>query len=204
MRKGSVFVVVFALITCFANISEATMVEWSTVDGGNGHFYEAVVVPEGTNWESSIDWESAKNAAVAAGGYLATITSVEENYFVFSLVSGNDDFYRPSWPNIVNSYLNGPWIGGFQPSGSPEPDGNWQWVTGEAFTYTNWASNEPSNRNGVEDRLQLYAGGTLNDNSKWNDLPPVSLTHGYVVEYIPEPTTFLLLGLGTLALRRRK
>jgi len=195
------------VIASLNGVSKAGPVQWLLADGGNGHFYEAVVVPEGTNWESSIDWESAKNVAVVAGGYLATITSVEENAFVFSLVSGNDDFYRPSWPNIEHSYLNGPWIGGFQPPGSPEPDGNWQWVTGEAFTYTNWASGEPSNWSGPdrpEDRLQLYAGGTLNDNSKWNDLPHVSLTHGYVVEYIPEPTTLLLLGIGSLMLRKKQ
>lgn len=104
------FFLVFALITCTASICKATMVEWSTDDGGNGHFYEVVLV------SGVIDWESANVAAIEAGGYLTTITSADENAFVHNLAVSNPDFWH-------SSGLMGPWLGGFQPEGSPEPDG---------------------------------------------------------------------------------
>ena len=57
--------------------AQAEPVRWS----GNGHRYEVVVVPEG------ITWLDAKAAASARGGYLATLTSAEENRFVWSLIA---------------------------------------------------------------------------------------------------------------------
>lgn len=137
------------LLVVLAGICEATIVEWSTDDGGNGHLYEVVLVSEG------IDWQSAQNAALTAGGYLATITSAAENAFVYSLASSNSSFWTPG-----RGETNlGPWLGGFQPDGSPEPDGNWQWVTGEPFVYTNWDPGEPNNHfhDGYENRLHFLA-----------------------------------------------
>ncbi|MEP7274673.1 MAG: C-type lectin domain-containing protein, partial [Acidobacteriota bacterium] len=65
-------------------------------------------------------WDEAQAAAVARGGYLATILSDAENTFVFNLV--NDPAY---WRDDLPF---GPWIGGYQPPGSPEPAGGWTWV----------------------------------------------------------------------------
>jgi len=197
MRRWYVFVLVFVLIASLGGVCKAVPVEWPVSSGGNGHLYEAVLVPEG------IDWQSATQTAEQSGGWLATITSEAENVFVTSLISGREDeFFQPPYVNPEQHYLNAPWIGGFQPDGSPEPAGNWQWVTGEPFTYTNWAPLEPNNEiYGDEDSLQLYLGGW------WNDLPHSGFQacpHGYIVEYIPEPATLLLLALGTLALRKRK
>jgi hypothetical protein len=33
---------------------------------------------------------------------------------------------------------DGPWIGGYQDSNASEPEGGWNWVTGEPWIYTNW------------------------------------------------------------------
>jgi hypothetical protein len=53
-----------------------------------------------------------------------------------------------------------------------EPDGGWQWVTGEAFSYTNWRLGEPNN-NGDENRIQYFGdqaiAPTLNDGEKGSD-----------------------------------
>ena len=57
--------------------AQAEPVRWS----GNGHHYGVVVVPEG------ITRLDAKAAASARGGYLATLTSAEENRFVWSLIA---------------------------------------------------------------------------------------------------------------------
>ncbi len=53
------------------------------VFSGHGHSYEAVYVPGG------LIWDQANAEAQNRGGYLATITSPEENAFVYNLLSGD-------------------------------------------------------------------------------------------------------------------
>ena len=72
-----------------AATANATLVEWLVSEGGNGHFYEAIAVPEG------ISWTDASEAANLKGGYLVTITSQAENDFVHDLI--NDAMYW-GWP----------------------------------------------------------------------------------------------------------
>ena len=124
-------------------------VQWTVSQGGNGHWYQLV------RQQSSIDWQSARVAAEARGGHLATIGSIGENDVLFQLTRG-----RASW---ANGY--GPWLGGFQTG----PD--WRWVTGEPWTWTNWCPGEPNNdscSNLAEDALQLGCGS-----ARWNDFPSI-------------------------------
>lgn len=107
-----------------------SVVEWEVADGGNGHSYQAVCVPGG------ITWHEANRQAMAAGGHLVTITSKAENDFVFQLV--NKHIYWDRVPGWTTSTL-GPWIGGVQAKGGREPDGGWQWVTGEPFDFASWS-----------------------------------------------------------------
>ncbi|MDO9106739.1 MAG: cadherin domain-containing protein, partial [Methylovulum sp.] len=140
-------------------------VQWQVSNGGNGHFYRAISVPEG------VTWDAAKLAAEAAGGHLATITSADESAFIHGLTGSYPDY---SW-----------WLGGFQLPNSPEPVGNWQWVTGEDLSYANWSAGEPNNAGG-EDFLQLYS------NSCWNDLPNQAWVPGYILEIENIPYSFTL------------
>ena len=135
---------------------------WSTSQGGNGHFYELL------GDSTSISWTAANDAAIARGGHLATISSGAENSFVAGLGTSN---------------LR--WIGGYQPPGSPEPGGNWSWVTGEPFTYTNWYPGEPNNGVGgfePQNYIVLWeVGSSWVDN---NNLGPGGFaTSKFVVEY---------------------
>ncbi len=147
---------------------------WAVGEGGNGHAYQGVPVGE------VISWTFAERAATLAGGYLATITSQQENDFVFGLIGADP----ACWRTLTADLYMGPWLGGYQPPGAPEPAGGWLWVTGEPFEYTAWLPVEPSGPN--EDRLH-YMGRTGAPEAAWNDQPnehawgPVA----YLVEYDP-------------------
>jgi hypothetical protein len=163
----------------------AEPVQWS----GNGHWYEAVYV------EGGISWTDASDAATAAGGYLATVTSLPEDGFVFGLSVSDPRL----WFNHTD-YTIGPWLGGYQPPGSPEPAGGWSWVTGEPFDYTNWASDQPNDTSGGQDSLIYYGVGNDNPQFLWNDTWGDFLVNGYIVEIIPEPSSLLMLVTGAIGL----
>jgi hypothetical protein len=155
-------------------------VQWTVASGGNGHYYQAIPAPSG------ITWQAASNAAASLGGYLATPTNAAENDIVYSLVSGNDSFW------VLDGGNNGvgPWLGGFLDA-SEGPNGVWQWVTGEAFSYVPWAPGEPNNYL-AEDRIHFLGQGTLK-NKTWNDYADdPNLTGrprplGYMVEWTALP-----------------
>lgn len=174
----------------------ATPIRWATTDGGNGHAYEAV--------RASVTWSEANAAAVAAGGHLATIQSAAENQFVFNLV--DVDIY---WKAFNSGYSWGPWLGGRQRAGSAEPRGGWEWVTGEPFEYTNWRAGEPSNETSAgfqENSLEYFSMPSGKRAPTWNDFydHPSLRLNGYVVEYLPDPSTIVLLAFGQLAFSRRR
>ncbi len=168
----------------------AASVQWPA----NGHWYEAVAVGP-----SGITWTDARAAAEAQGGYLASITSDAENLFVFNLV--NSDAF---WHNSAAGTAVGPWLGGYQPPGSPEPAGNWQWDSGEPFVYSDWAAGQPNNTSGNESYIHFCPGSGSTPAATWNDLPnnPPSgwNVNGYIIETVPEPGTLALLGLAALCL----
>ncbi|MCE9608863.1 MAG: PEP-CTERM sorting domain-containing protein [Chthoniobacter sp.] len=184
----------------------AAPIIWNSGTGHNNHGYEAFLASGG------IDWTTAESNAISLGGHLASITSAAENAFVFSLVSSNSSFWIIESASPGASGI-GPWLGGVQPTGSPEPAGGWQWSDGDTFAYTNWAPFEPSNGQGInprpdENRISFFGKNTL-IGSTWNDYPisPVSpqvKPVAYIVETVPEPSTALLgaLGISTLLLRR--
>ncbi len=118
---------------------------------------------------AGITWHAAKSAAeglidpvTGERGYLATITSAEENNFVTVTLSGEG------------------WLGG----SDNDSEGTWLWVTGpEAGNlidsyYTNYSGGEPNNWGGDEDYLHMFVGGKWNDYKENN-----SRISGYVVEF---------------------
>jgi hypothetical protein len=171
----------------------AVPVQWTTGTGANNHFYEVVALTG--------RWTSAKADAESKGGYLATITSAEENAFVYSIASS-------TLTNFANA-SGWMWLGGYQTSKLNEPAGDWAWVTGETWSYTNWKQSplEPNNAGNIEDYLMMWSDG----NGTWNDLDNNPGINYYVFEQdapastVPEPGTILLLGAGLagMALSRR-
>ena len=169
-----------------------------TMNPANGHYYQAVNVPAG------LTWSAANAAATASGGYLASITSADENAFVYGLFDPNTFFSDPA----LNGNRLGPWFGGFR----LQAQSSFSWTSGEAFAYTNWRSGQPDGAGGGDQFTQFYAGGGLG--STWGDDTNDSATsglanpRGYVVEYstnpVPEPSAFAALGLGAAAMLKRR
>jgi hypothetical protein len=174
-------IIVFSTISLSNAVPTGSPVEWLISEGGNGHYYEVVLVPEG------IDWETAKDAAEQADyfgqqGYLATITSSEEQNFIDDLTS-----------ELTGQ--NGMWIGGYQdPPDTTQPDDNWFWVTGEPWNYTNWSWKAPDDHLGKQQDTLVM---DIDDNC-WEDTARSASYSSYLVEYVPvpEPITLLLGGIG--------
>ncbi|MCB9233481.1 MAG: cadherin-like domain-containing protein [Bacteroidia bacterium] len=144
---------------------------------GTGHFYEFVSSP-------AITWTAANadaNTRTYQGlqGYLATITSSQENAFAAAKLQGIG------------------WIG----ASDAAVEGTWQWVTGpeagttfwiggpggSAVTYANWNTGEPNN-SGNEDYGHMILNPQIGIVGSWNDLPNfvgsgAYTPQGYVVEY---------------------
>lgn len=164
-----------------ASALHAQPVQWIT----NGHYYEVVSSP--------LAWESARSAAesmswLGVPGHLVAVTSLEENLFL---------------TQTFGAKLEGAWLGGFQPVGSPEPGGGWQWITGEAFDYTGWFPGEPNNIG--NENVIIYAHDPQAWGKPWNDTDGSIAQLAYVVEYpVPAPATVLLLAAGTAHAARRR
>jgi hypothetical protein len=136
----------------------AQPVQWTVAEGGNGHWYMGV--------NDFATWSTASSNAQQQGGYLATCTTVEENTFVQAV-------------RDADTTLGGAWIGLVQlPEGS-EPNGGWQWVTGEPLNWTNWTAGQPNNsaNNGAE----ADYGEMCCDSDGWGDW-----ANGQAIPYIIE------------------
>lgn len=106
---------------------------------GDTHYYEVVLVNS-----MNVSWVQAAILAQAEGGYLASLTSAEENAFVFGLV--DDDKYYWAFPDdyTTDSHYRiqiGPFLGGVRVSTTEDSLAGWQWLSGEEWTYANWAQN---------------------------------------------------------------
>ena len=178
----------------FLTSANAAPVQWSTDQGGNGHYYEVILLTE------SISWTNARAAAEAAlfldvQGDLASVASAGENEFIAGL------FTADHWVDNGTNGFMGPWIGGYQPDGV-----NWAWTDGETWGYTAWEHNQPTNQTN-QDYVHYYVYGRSNnpltEPATWNDLASdATNVYGYVIEYapVPVPGALILLSSGLLGL----
>lgn len=102
--------------------------------------------------DESMSWDTGKAYCESIGGNLLTITSPEEQSFVFD--------------NLVSDSSNDVWLG----MSDMDLEGSWHWVTDEVWTYDNWDSGEPDNclsieHYGLMDRITglWYDRASLND-----------------------------------------
>jgi endo-beta-N-acetylglucosaminidase D len=100
-------------------VAGAAPIQWTEAAGGNGNYYEVF------STRASVSWTDAKTSAEAQSflgmtGYLATITSAEENSFITA--NFNDGSF-------------GLWIG----ASDADSEGVWRWVTGPEAGAQFWA-----------------------------------------------------------------
>jgi len=119
--------------------------EWDTnriFNPSNGHYYQRVEIKK--------TWEDSKIYCQNLGGHLATITSEEENEFVFN--------------ELVKNSKTSCWLGG----NDIQQEGTWEWITGENWVYSNWQAGEPNNGLGRgQHNLHMY-----NRSGTWDDAGP--------------------------------
>jgi beta-lactamase regulating signal transducer with metallopeptidase domain len=151
----------------------------------NGHYYERV---KGKH----VTWEQAKTIAESRTyqdmqGYLATVTSKEENDFLFL-----------QWGQAGSA-----WMG----ASDAEQEGNWKWVTGpeagtvfwigdadgKAVGYHNWGRggqgmDEPNNTRGSEHYAAWNWGLHPSEQNPgvWNDFDATRTQNAILVEYSPK------------------
>ncbi len=110
--------------------------DYSYIGTYNGHYYYL----SDAGYHPSDAYLKAAND----GGYLASITSAEENAWL-----------SPKVPGYITIGLNDLAL-----------EGNWVWDSGEPATYFNWWFGEPNNV-GNED----YVVTNFRANGRWNDIP---------------------------------
>ncbi len=111
------------------------------------------------------EWNEAKEYCESLGGHLATITSEEENEYVYQYMKDSD--YKSAYIGLTDS----------------ENEGEWKWVTGEEVEYTNWSAKEPNSENKNEDYAMFYYKFKT---GVWNDGDFGKSTAGKVKSFICE------------------
>ena len=126
----------------------------------NGHLYAL--------YDGEMSWDLAQSLCEMENGHLVTITSTEENTVVKSLLeAGAGDGY---WIGARNDDINNYEIAGKE----------YRWVTGEAFSYSDWFAGEPNGMGSAASR-EHFAEVRKSYGSQWNDVPHTT-KNGFILE----------------------
>ena len=135
----------------------------------NGHFYRPI--------SAGAFYTAAKSAAAATTfkgqtGYLVTITSADEDAFIYNNVPQSQ-----IWFALSDAAQEGYWrIDAGPENGTLIKTANGQYAGNIASQYNNWAGGEPNNAGGEHYAVTKWNG------SQWNDLPN-NFSCPYVIEY---------------------
>ena len=139
-------------------------------NGTNGHFYRPI--SQGTTYTNAR--AAALNTTFKGQqGYLVTITSADEDAFIFNNVpQGNIWFALTDEASEARWTIDaGPEAGTLIKINNGQLNGN---IPGQ---YNNWAPGEPNNSGNEDYAVTKWGGG-----SQWNDLPN-GFNCAYVIEY---------------------
>ncbi|NCC51853.1 MAG: hypothetical protein EOM20_11630 [Spartobacteria bacterium] len=117
-----------------------------------GHRYAYILLP--------MKWAEADAYARRCGGYLAAITSPEEQAWITKTFG---------WGSLGRTT----WLGGTD----ADSEGRWTWVNGEPWEYTNWTPPEPNNNNDNEHYLAMKPDGW------WMDVNGDAVNYPFLIEW---------------------
>ena len=148
----------------------------------NGHFYKPI-----TTGDTYTGARAASLLTTFKGqtGYLVTITSADENSFIFANVPQAN-----IWFAATDEVIDGTWVIDAGPEkGTVMKTQNGQLNGNIPGVYNNWAQGEPNGANGSEN----YTVAKWNGAASWNDLSN-NWNNPYVIEYgtwtNPDDATF--------------
>jgi len=138
-------------------------------NGVNGHFYRPISTGATyTNARTLASQQTFKGQT----GYLVTITSADEDAFIYNNVPQNQ-----IWFALTDEVTEGRWVIDAGPElGTVIKTSNGQTAGNIQGQYNNWAGGEPNN-SGNEDYAVTKWNGT-----QWNDLPN-GFVNPYVIEF---------------------
>jgi|GEM_PF-5265827 len=137
------------------NSCDGDLSEFTLAGTYNGHVYYIS--------NNAVDANTAFALASASGGYMTSINDAAENSFVSGLDGG-----------LL-------WIGFTDMT----TEGTFEWINGDAVTYTNWDIGEPNDIGGEDWVVTNWNGSGL-----WNDLPEFNSFARVIIEFDSETPCF--------------
>jgi hypothetical protein len=142
-------------------------------NGVNGHFYKPVTATADRTTYTNARARSLLTTFKGQTGYLVTITSADEDAFIYNNVPVTN-----IWFAATDEVIDGRWVIDAGPEkGTVMKTSNGPTAGNIVGVYNNWSSGEPNGYNHSED----YAVTKWNGN-KWNDLSN-NWSNAYVIEY---------------------
>jgi len=154
-------------------------------NGTNGHFYRPITATNERTTYTNARARSLLTTFKGQTGYLVTITSADEDAFIFANVPATN-----VWFAATDEVTDGTWVIDAGPEkGTVMKNQNGQLAGNIAGVYNNWAQGEPNGAGGTEN----YAVAKWNGAVTWNDLSN-NWNNPYVIEYgtwtNPDDATF--------------
>ena len=154
-------------------------------NGTNGHFYKPITLQADRTTYTNARARSLLTTFKGQTGYLVTITSADEDAFIFANVPATN-----VWFAATDETTDGTWkIDAGPEKGIVMKTSNGQLAGNIVGVYNNWAGGEPNGYNHGED----YAVAKWNGATTWNDLYN-NWNNPYVIEYgtwsNPDDATF--------------
>ena len=158
VRKLSTVLVALAMVGAVGVIHTAALaanedpVQWSSADGGNGHWYR--LSPRPVDGLDDAIQLAAETPWMGQPGYVVSILSAGEKDFLVSTF-GDANLYLIGYTDRAE-------------------EGFWRWVSGEPSGYEFWASDEPNDANEGEDIAVMNWQHAVQPEPQppgaWNDL----------------------------------